>query len=83
MGPIAAAGRAARAARRFAHGGLALLCACAAPLALGQNATAPSTYVCTVNGKKLVSDRPIAECNGITQNVLNSDGLSVVSSSPG
>ena len=76
MGPTAAAGSAARPARRVAHGGIALLAACAAAVATGQTAPAsgPQTYSCTVNGKKLVSDRPIPECNGIAQNVLNSDG---------
>lgn len=31
-------------------------------------------FTCLVNGKKLTSDRPIPECNGVDQRVLNSDG---------
>ncbi len=31
-------------------------------------------YTCEVNGKKVTSDRPIAECNSREQRVLNKDG---------
>ena len=46
-------------------------------------AGAAQIYTCTdpATGKKLTSDRPIAECNAVTQRVLNSDG-SVKESKP-
>ncbi len=31
-------------------------------------------YSCEINGKRITSDRPIAECNAREQRVLNSDG---------
>jgi hypothetical protein len=39
-------------------------------------AGAAKIYTCTdpVSGKKLTSDRPIPECNAVTQRILNSDG---------
>lgn len=33
-----------------------------------------SSFTCVVNGKKLVSDRPIPECANVEQRELNSDG---------
>lgn len=55
-------------------GVLALVCMCAG---------AAQIYTCTdpASGKKLTSDRPIPECNAVTQRVLNSDG-SVKESKP-
>jgi hypothetical protein len=44
-------------------------------LVLAQVPPPPPIYTCTdASGKKLTSDRPIAECNNREQRVLNSDG---------
>lgn len=44
-------------------------------LVVAQVAPPPPIYTCTdASGKKLTSDRPIAECNNREQRVLNSDG---------
>ena len=52
---------------------LALALAAAAPAA--RAADGPLIYSCTdASGKKLTSDRPIAECNAREQRVLNADG---------
>jgi hypothetical protein len=50
--------------------------AVASSIAWGQSSPPPSgIYSCVdANGKKLTSDRPIAECNNINQRVLNADG---------
>lgn len=58
---------------------LALLCGVAAnPLAWGQPiqpSVGPTIYTCVdANGKKLTSDRPIAECIAREQRLLNADG---------
>ncbi len=34
----------------------------------------PPIYTCVSNGKKLTSDRPVPECAGVDQRVLNGDG---------
>jgi len=54
----------------------ALLVLGAWPLhAVAQTAAAPLIYTCIdASGKKLTSDRPIAECSNRDQRVLNSDG---------
>ena len=65
------AGRRAR-VRSIAAAALAL------PLAWGvagaEDKTPRSSFTCVVNGKKLVSDRLIPECNNQEQRELNSDG---------
>lgn len=45
-----------------------------AALAQQPVSTRPLIYTCVMNGKKLTSDRPIPECSGVDQRVLNSDG---------
>jgi hypothetical protein len=62
--------------RRIAHGGLLILALVANSAAHGQAATQGSQiYSCTdSSGKKLTSDRPIAECNSRDQRLLNADG---------
>ena len=61
-----------RTAARFA---LLLLALGAGPLALAQTAPPAQIYSCTdASGKKLTSDRPIAECISREQRVLNADG---------
>lgn len=58
-----------------ARAAFALLAALAAPHAFGQAAPRPQIYSCIdASGKKLTSDRPIAECNAREQKVLNADG---------
>jgi hypothetical protein len=65
------------AALRWALASLVLLSAALATPVRAQ-ATAPaaaSIYTCnTPDGRKLTSDRPIAECKGVEQRVLNRDG---------
>ena len=57
---------------RVALGGVLLL---AGHVGWAQAATATAIYTCTdANGKKLTSDRPIAECTTREQRVLNADG---------
>lgn len=52
-----------------------LLALAASPLAAVAQTPAPPIYTCTdASGKKLTSDRPIAECNNREQRVLNTDG---------
>jgi hypothetical protein len=46
----------------------------ASTLAFAQQKAPRSSYTCVVNGKKIVSDRLIPECNNIEQRELNSDG---------
>ena len=54
---------------------LLLLALFTAPVAWGQAAGGAPIYTCTdASGKKLTSDRPIAECNSREQRVLNADG---------
>lgn len=58
-----------------ARAALMLLALCAAPVAWCQPAGPATIYTCTdASGKKLTSDRPIAECNAREQRVLNTDG---------
>ena len=66
MESIHSAGRAAFAA----------LLAVVVPAALAQGASWPRTgiYTCEVNGRKITSDRPIAECAAKEQRLLNPDG---------
>ena len=46
-----------------------------APATWGQPTGGAAIYTCTdASGKKLTSDRPIAECNSREQRVLNADG---------
>lgn len=42
--------------------------------ALAEEKANRASYTCVVNGKKIVSDRLIPECNSIEQRELNSDG---------
>ena len=46
----------------------------ASTLAFAQQKAPRSSYTCVVNGKKIVSDRLIPECNNLEQRELNSDG---------
>lgn len=58
-----------------AGGGRALLVVCAGVLACNAALAQPGIYTCTDSqGRKLTSDRPIAECNAREQRVLNRDG---------
>ena len=55
--------------------GLALLAGLAGACAVAQTLGPAQIYSCIdANGKKLTSDRPIAECNAREQRVLNADG---------
>jgi hypothetical protein len=62
--------------RLAVHSGLFVLAAGASAVALGQTAAPPSQiYSCVdASGKRLTSDRPIAECSAREQRVLNADG---------
>jgi hypothetical protein len=79
--------RPARGPQRAALGGLLAACSCAclcawAPAAIAQPANQPANqdvtgaiYTCVDDkGHKLTSDRPILECNGREQRILNRDG---------
>ena len=52
---------------------LAMVVACGAAAAADEKVPR-SSFSCVVNGKKLVSDRLIPECNNMEQRELNSDG---------
>jgi hypothetical protein len=68
--------RAASPPRLTVRGGLFALAFGASAVALGQSAAPPSQiYTCVdAAGKRLTSDRPIAECTAREQRVLNADG---------
>lgn len=68
--------RAASPLRLMLRGGLFVLAAGACAAALGQSAApASQIYTCVdASGKRLTSDRPIAECTAREQRVLNADG---------
>jgi Domain of unknown function (DUF4124) len=58
-----------------ARAGVVLLMGLVGSHALAQTASPAQIYSCIdSNGKKLTSDRPIAECNAREQRVLNADG---------
>ncbi len=60
---------------RFHRAGVVILVLCGSTAAWGQAAGPAPIYTCTdASGKKLTSDRPIAECNAREQRVLNADG---------
>lgn len=60
---------------RFHRAGVVILVLCGSTAAWGQAAGPAAIYTCTdASGKKLTSDRPIAECNAREQRVLNADG---------
>ena len=62
-------------ARIPARAGALMLALCASAGAWGQAAGPAPIYTCTdASGKKLTSDRPIAECSAREQRVLNADG---------
>lgn len=52
----------------------AVAVAAALPAAAVEAPAARGSIVCVVNGKKIVSDRPIPECANIEQRELNADG---------
>jgi len=55
--------------------GVLLLALAGWSAAMAQAATGPGIYTCIdARGKRLTSDRPIAECTGREQRVLNQDG---------
>ena len=61
--------------RAFMRIGLAAAALLAAGAARAADTPAPLIYSCVdASGKKLTSDRPIAECNAREQRVLNADG---------
>ena len=63
------------AARGVACGGVLLLALGAGSIARGQPVPAAPIYSCVdASGKRLTSDRPIAECISREQRVLNTDG---------
>jgi hypothetical protein len=62
----------ARSLLRILAAPLALTLACA-PAFADEKAPRPS-FTCVVNGKKIISDRLIPECNNTEQRELNSDG---------
>ena len=62
-------------ARTAARVGALVFALCAGAAAWGQGTGAALIYSCIdASGKKLTSDRPIAECNAREQRVLNADG---------
>jgi len=59
---------------RLARGTVLVVLALALGAAAAEEKAPRSSFSCTVNGKKLVSDRLIPECNNAEQRELNSDG---------
>ena len=61
--------------RTAAQAAALVLSLCTGHAAWAQQAPAAQIYTCVdANGKKLTSDRPIADCNSRDQRVLNGDG---------
>ena len=78
-GTAAATAREAAARRRAALAALGTawaigLAGVAAPVSAQQPARSVGIYSCTINGKKITADRPIAECANVPQIERNTDG---------
>lgn len=50
------------------------LCGAGSPVSAQQPTRAVGIYSCTINGKKITADRPIAECTNVSQIERNTDG---------